>query len=76
LAGWGLRGSAGSGQLKVCRVQARSNPAALIGGRRKARAGSWRRGPELEGSPAARGPAQLLARSFLFPSRRPGKVDE
>lgn len=66
-----MRGRAARGQLKVCRVLA----GALIRGRRKARVGSWR-GLQLEGSPAARGPAQLLARSFLFPSRRPGRVDE
>lgn len=40
MAGLGVHGSAGSGQLKVCRVPARSNPAALIGGWRKARTGS------------------------------------
>lgn len=40
--------------------------------RRERRAGSRVEG---EGSRAARGPAQLLARSFLFPPRRPGEVE-
>ena len=57
--------------LKVCQSPGGAGPEDVIGSCEGGRGPGAETGSRLG---AARGPAQLLARSFLFPPRRPGEV--